>query len=312
MFISFRQTRVFEAVVEHGSITKASEQLHLTQPAVSMQLRKLEEAVGMPLMERVGRRLHLTDAGREMLKYCRRLSHTVREAEAVMKAMRQLEHGSLSLAVASTVNYFATHFIAAFHARYPGIQISMEVTNRESLLQALKAYDKDLFLMGQPPEDDELLAEPFMNNPLVVIASPRHLLAGQGRVQLEQLQDEPFVVRESGSGTRMALESFLAEHGVTLNSQMEMNSNEAIKQAVMAGLGLGVVSRHTVYLELGAGALQELPVQGFPLSRQWYLVHRRDRPLSRGAEAFKRYILEKSRLGELEKLPQQQFPTLPA
>ncbi len=308
MNLSLRQTRIFEAVVEHGSITKASEQLHLTQPAVSMQLRKLEEAVGMPLMERVGRRLHLTDAGRELLKYCRRLSHTAREAEAVMKAMRELEHGSLSLAVASTVNYFATHFIAAFHARYPGIQISMEVTNRESLLQALRDYDKDLFLMGQPPADEALVVEPFMDNPLVVIAAPRHALVEVAEIGLERLQDEPFVVRESGSGTRMALEGFLAEHGLALASQMEMNSNEAIKQAVMAGLGLGVVSRHTVYLELGAGVLRELPVAGFPLMRQWFLVHRRDRPLSRGAEAFKRYILEQSQSGELERLPGKLMP----
>jgi len=305
MDITLRQTRAFEAVAEAGSITRAAEHLHLTQPAVSMQIKKLEQQAGLPLIEVVGKRIHLTDAGQEMLRYCRRINRTVQEARAVLQAMRELKHGRLSISVASTVNYFATHFIASFHAQHPDIQISMEVTNRETLVQQLQDYEKDLFLMGQPPEDEAIAAHPFMDNPLVVIASPRHPLAREHEISLEALRHEPFVVREPGSGTRMALQGLLRQHGLELASHMEMNSNEAIKQAVMAGLGLGVVSRHTVRLELAADALIELPVEGFPLLRQWYLVHREDRPLSHAAREFKRYLLNAADEGRLDELPEQ-------
>ncbi|RMG58946.1 MAG: LysR family transcriptional regulator [Gammaproteobacteria bacterium] len=309
MDISLRQTRAFEAVADEGSITRAAERLHLTQPAVSMQIKKLEEQAGLALIQVVGKRVFLTEAGKEMLRYCRRINRDVQEARAVMQALNELRHGRISIGVASTVNYFATHFIASFHALHPEIQIRMEVTNRETLLQELQELDKDLFLMGQPPADSALEATPFMENPLVVIASPRHPLTECREIALEALAEEPFVVREPGSGTRMALEGFLTRHGMELASHMEMNSNEAIKQAVMAGLGLGVVSRHTVRLELAAGALVELPVAGFPLLRQWYLVHRRDRPLSHAAREFKRYLLEAAEEGRLSELPEQAEPT---
>ena len=305
MDITLRQTRAFEAVAEAGSITRAAERLHLTQPAVSMQIKKLEQQAGLALIEVVGKQIHLTDAGQEMLRYCRRINRTVQEAQAVLQAMRELRHGRLSISVASTVNYFATHFIASFHALHPDIQIRMEVTNRETLVRQLQDYDKDLFLMGQPPEDASIRAYPFMDNPLVVIASPRHPLAAEPGIPLQDLRDEPFVVREPGSGTRMALQGLLRRHGLELASHMEMNSNEAIKQAVMAGLGLGVVSRHTVRLELAAGALVELPVEGFPLLRQWYLVHRADRPMSHAAREFKHYLLGAAEEGRLDELPEQ-------
>ncbi len=194
--------------------------------------------------------------------------------------------------MASTVNYFATELIARFHRRHPGIQVRMDVTNREHLLQILEAGDRDLVLMGQPPDSGELEAVAFMDNPLVVIAAADHPLLGKRRITMKRLAREPFVLRESGSGTRMALERLLARKGIHLEVQMEMNSNEAIKQAVIAGLGLGIVSLHTVRMELETGRLQVLEVAGFPIRRKWYLVHRKDRCLSPAAEEFKRYLLE--------------------
>jgi len=292
MNITLRQSRIFEAVAETGSITRAAESLHLTQPAVSMQLRKLEHEVGMPLIESHGRRIHLTHAGEEMLRYCRRLNRTVREAGAVFERLREPGHGQLHLAVASTVNYFATELIASFHRRYPDIQIRMDVTNREALLGMLEEYEHDLILMGQPPDSPELEAIPFMDNPLVVIAAAAHPLAGRRRIPMKRLIEEPFVLRECGSGTRMALEKLFTRKGIRLSAQMEMNSNEAIKQAVMAGLGLGVVSMHTVRMERESGKLVVLDAAGFPIRRKWYLVHRRDRYLSRAAEEFKQYLLD--------------------
>ncbi len=292
MNLTTRQSRIFEAVAELGSITRAAEALHLTQPAVSMQIRKLEHEVGMPLIETHGRRIRLTDAGEEMLKYCRRINRTLREASAVFERLRDLGHGHLDIAVASTVNYFATELIARFHRRYPDIQIRMDVTNRETLLRMLEEYERDIVLMGQPPDSEDLEAVPFMDNPLEVIAAADHPLAGKRRIPMKRLVEEPFVLRECGSGTRMALEKFFTRKGVKLSAHMEMNSNEAIKQAVMAGLGLGVVSRHTVRMELESGKLVVLDAAGFPIRRKWYLVHRRDRRLSRAAEEFKRYLLE--------------------
>lgn len=292
MYITTRQSRIFEAVAETGSITRAAETLHLTQPAVSMQVRKLEEAAGLPLIEHQGRRIRLTAAGREMLYYCRRINRTLLEARRRFEQLRNLGCGHLHLAVASTVNYFATELIARFHRRHPGIQVRMDVTNREHLLQILEAGDRDLVLMGQPPDSGELEAVAFMDNPLVVIAAADHPLVGKRRITMKRLAREPFVLRESGSGTRMALERLLARKGIHLEVQMEMNSNEAIKQAVIAGLGLGIVSLHTVRMELETGRLQVLEVAGFPIRRKWYLVHRKDRCLSPAAEEFKRYLLE--------------------
>jgi len=291
MKITFRQLSIFQVVAQCRSITRAAEQLHLSQPAVSMQIKKLEEAVGLDLTYLVGKQIHLTEAGEEMLRYCQRIGKTLAEAEAVFAGLKGVRHGRLSIAVASTVNYFATKLIAQYHKQYPDIQIRLEVTNRVRLLEQLEGYEKDIILMGRPPDSPDLVHQPFMDNPLVVIAAPEHPLAGRRRISLETIQREPFVLRELGSGTRVALEGFFREKGIDLGTRTEMSSNEAIKQAVMAGLGLGVVSAHTVELELSAGALVILDVAHFPIRRQWYVVHRRDKPLSHAAEEFKRFLI---------------------
>lgn len=291
MHLTLRQLKVFEAVVEHMSFTRAAEALHLTQPAVSMQIKQLEDNVGLPLFEQLGRRIYLTEAGREMHRYSRVVMQQIAEAGAVLEEMKGIRRGRLNLAVASTANYFATRLIATFSRRVPHLAVSLDVTNREGLLRDLDGNETDLVIMGQPPEDPELVAEPFMDNPLVVIAAPEHPLAGLRRIPLADLQGESFVVREPASGTRIAMERFFAERGVRLRTGMEMRSNEAVQQAVQAGLGLGIVSIHTLELELEAGRLVVLDVEGFPIMRQWYIVHRAGKRLSPVAQAFKSFVL---------------------
>lgn len=297
MNISLRQLRIFEAVARHSSYTRAAEELHLTQPAVSMQVRQLEDEVGLPLFEKLGKQISLTEAGREVFHYSRSINGSLQEMEDVIESLKGVSGGRLSVAVASTVNYFAPRLLAAFHKRYPGIGLRLDVTNRERLVQQLQENTVDLVLMGQPPEAVDVLSEAFMDNPLVVIAAPGHPLAdkGQGQLPIERLADEVFVMREPGSGTRQAMERFFAEHEIPIRHGMQMTRNEAIKQAVRAGLGLSVVSEHTVELELETERLVILDVEGFPLERQWHLVYRRGRRLSPAAQAFRQFVLEEAK-----------------
>ncbi len=290
MNVSFRQLRVFQAVAQHLSHTRASEELNLTQPAVSMQIRLLEEEVGLPLFEKLGKQICLTEAGRELYQYSRTIFAELEEAEAVLQSLRGLNRGTLNIAVASTVNYFAPRLLAVFHRRFPGIRLSLEVTNRQSLIRLLQSNELDLALMGQPPEQLDLDAEAFMDNPLVVIAPPDHPLVRERQIPLERLAQETFVIREPGSGTRAAMERYFAERGVKLQTGMQMTRNEAIKQAVRAGLGLSLVSGLTIELELETGRLAVLDVAGFPLRRRWYLVHRQGKRLSPAAAAFREFL----------------------
>lgn len=294
MNVTFRQLKVFESVARLLSFTQAAQALHLSQPAVSMQIKQLEENVGLPLFEQMGKKVFLTEAGREMYHYCRTIAAQMEEVEDVFEQLKGIQRGHLNIAVASTANYFATRLLAAFAKQHEGVTFSLDVTNRESLLRQLENNEKDLVVMGRPPETMPLEMEAFMENPLVVIASPEHPLAGK-KVSLKQLQQENFVVREAGSGTRIAMERFFNEHGVSLQTGMEMTSNEAIKQAVEAGLGLGIVSIHTLTLELEVGRLVLLDVQGFPILRHWYVVHRKGKRLSPIATAFRQFVLSEAK-----------------
>jgi len=288
--LTLRQLQVFEAVARHRSYTRAAEALYLTQPAVSMQVRQLEQQVGLPLFEHVGRRIYLTPAGEEVLRLARNVLREVGEAEAAIQALKGVRRGRLTIAVASTANYFAPQLLGTFARRHEGITVSLDVTNREGLLRHLGDNDVDMVIMGRPPEGLDLEAEPFMENPLVVIASPTHPLVGEQPVPLARLQEEVFVVREPGSGTRIAMERHFEEHGVRLTTGMEMSSNEAIKQAVEAGLGLGIVSLHTLGMELELGRLVVLEAETFPILRHWHLVHRRGKRLSPVAAAFAEFV----------------------
>lgn len=290
-----RQIKVFEAVARLGSYTRAAEELHLTQPAVSMQVKQLEENAGLPLFEQLGKKIYLTLAGEEMQHYCRAISQQLEEVDRVMAEIKGVKRGRLVIAVASTANYFAPRLLATFSHRYPEATISLDVTNREGLLAHLDNNDTDLVIMGRPPAGLDLVAEPFTENPLVVIAPPDHPLVPAERIPLEWLQQETFVVREQGSGTRTAMERFFAEKGVRLSTGMEMSSNEAIKQAVQAGLGLGIVSIHTLELELEIRRLAVLDVESFPILRHWYVVHRQGKRLSPVAQRFKAFVIEEAR-----------------
>ena len=287
--------KVFEAVARLGSYTRAAEELHLTQPAVSMQIKQLEENAGLPLFEQLGKKIYLTQAGQEMQHYCRSIAQQLDEVDKVIAEMKGVKRGRLVIAVASTANYFAARLLATFSQRYPQVTISLDVTNREGLLDHLDANDIDMVIMGRPPEGLDLIAEPFTENPLVVIAAPTHPLVATEHIPLEWLQQETFVVREQGSGTRTAMERFFAEKRVRLSTGMEMSSNEAIKQAVQAGLGLGIVSIHTLQLELETKRLAVLDVEFFPILRHWYVVHRQGKRLSPVAQLFKEFVIREAR-----------------
>lgn len=292
---TLRQLRIFEAVARHMSYTRAARELYLTQPAISMQIKQLEDNVGLPLFEQVGKRIYLTEAGRELHHYSRSITQQLTEAEAVLSELKGVTRGRLNISVVSTAKHFAPYLLAIFSKRFEGATVSLNVTNRETLLRQLAANERDMVIMGVPPKQDDIVAEPFMENPLVVIAPYDHPLCGERNIPLARLQQETFLMREQGSGTRIAMERHFAEQCVNLVSRMEMNSNEAIKQAVQAGLGLGIVSRHTIDLEVEVKRLVILDVVSFPVTRHWYLVHQRDKRLSPVAQAFKDFILTEAR-----------------
>lgn len=291
MHITLRQLQVFEAAARLGGYTRAAEALFMTQPAVSMQIRQLEEQAGMPLFDQIGKKVHLTDAGRVLYRHAQTILEKVGALQLELEELRGVRRGQLDITIASTANYFAPRLIAAFCQRHPEVKVTLDVSNREHILARLGESEKDLAIMGRPPEDAHLVAHPFLENPLVVIASPRHPLASRRQIPLAEVAREPFITREPGSGTRMAAERHFAEQGEAFSAVMEMSSNEAIKQAVEAGLGLGVVSIHTLEMELTLGRLAVLDVAGFPLQRYWYAVHREGKRFSAVAQAFLDFVM---------------------
>ena len=292
MNLTLRQLKIFETLAGTQNHTQAAKALFMTQPAVSMQIKQMEETLGMPLFERIGKQVQLTEAGRELLHYSKSIHQQLSEAEEMLEELKGLQRGTLHLTMASTANYFAPQLIAAFTHKYPGIKISLDVTNRAGLLQALDENRTDMAIMGRPPAGHDLVGIPFMDNPLVIIAPPSHPLAGRKLIKLAELAQEPFIVREGESGTRIAAERFFAEHGIQLITGMEMNRSEAIKQAVMAELGLGIVSLHTIEMELALKRLSVLRVEDFPIMRQWHIVHRKGKRFTAIPEAFKQFVLE--------------------
>jgi len=290
--LTLRQLKVFEAVARHLNYTRAAEELHLTQPAVSMQVKQLEESLGVALFEQLGKRIHLTETGTEVLGYARSITQQLDELEGVLNSMKGLGGGRLRISVATTANYFIPTLLGTFSRRYTDVTVTLDVTNRETLLRQLSENVVDLVIMGQPPSEADVEAEPFLDNPLVVVAPPDHPLAGKKKIPLTRLQEETFLVREPGSGTRIAMERFFNERGMKLRTGMEVGSNEAIKQSVQAGLGLGLLSRATIEQELTLKRLVVLDIEDFPIMRHWYVVHRRGKRLSPAAQAFKEFLLK--------------------
>jgi DNA-binding transcriptional LysR family regulator len=295
MNITLRQMKVFEAVARHLSYTQASRELHLTQPAVSMQITQLEENIGLPLFEQMGKKVYLTEAGQEMYHYSRSVAQQLTELENILASLKGLEKGKLLISVASTANYFVPTLLGTFCKRFPGITTNLDVTNRKELLRQLQENEIDLAVMGQPPIEMNLDAQAFMENPLVIVAPTDHPLALEKKIPLKRLEQEVFLVREPGSGTRDAMERFFKKHGIKITTGMEIGSNEAIKQSVQAGLGLGLLSRYTLDMELALKRLVILDAEEFPIMRYWYVVHRQGKRLSIIAQEFKNFLLNEAK-----------------
>jgi DNA-binding transcriptional LysR family regulator len=290
--VSLRQLSVFAAVAKHLSFARAAEELHLSQPAVSMQIKELESAVELPLFERAGRSIRLTMPGEYLLVYAKRMLATVKEAGDAMAKLRKVQGGRINIGMVSTAEYFLPRLLARFRAEHPAVDMRLRVGNRESLSKLLHDNEVDLAVMGRPPRELDTRAEPFAAHPLGVIASPEHPLARRREIAPKALDAEPFIVREPGSGTRAAMEQFFRDHRIAATPIMEMTSNETIKQAVIANMGLAFVSLHTVALELSVGQLVALDVAGLPLMRRWYIVGVGRKPLSPAAEAFRYFVLD--------------------
>ena len=280
------QLRSFEAVARLGGVGRAAVVLHLAQPTVSSQLRELASAVGLTLFVPRGRGLEITDEGELLLATVRELFAVWDRFEDDAARMRGLERGRLRIAAVTTAEYFLPDLIGPFAHAHPGLQIELAVENRDAIVRRLERGDDELAVMMLPPADLPLQRWPFLENPLVVVAPVGHPLASRKRLKLEQVVGEPLLAREAGSGTRRAADRLLEQRGVRRTPRMALGSNEAIKHAVAAGLGLAVLSRHTLGRDPARDGLTELPVQGFPIRRMWHLVWRRDRALSRPAQAF--------------------------
>lgn len=294
MHLTLRQIRIFEAVAKHESYTRAAEAMHMTQPAVSMQIKQLEEDVGVELFERRGKRMCLSTVGKDLLQYTSRVLQSYNDMMVALDDIRDVHGGHLVVSVATTANYFVTQLLAEFSRQHDGINVTLDVTNRNTLLEQLENYEPDLVIMGEPPKGYNLQSEQLMENPLVMIASPSHALAGRRRIKLAEVLDERFIVREKGSGTRGAIERHLGRYQATCRSTLEMRSNETIKHAVEAGLGLGIVSLHTIQPELDADRLVVLDVEHFPIRRHWHIVTRKGKRLSPVARAFRQFVMEEA------------------
>ncbi|MBN8507900.1 MAG: LysR family transcriptional regulator [Burkholderiales bacterium] len=294
MNVSFRQLRVFLEVAQTGSVTRAAEALHLTPPAVSMQIKEVEAQVGLKLFDRSGRTLTLSTAGEYFVVHAKRLLAALRDAENAMGRFKRLEHGTLTVGMVSTAKYFVPRLLALFHDEHPGIDVRLVVAaNREALLARMDSGEVELSVMGRPPRELAARAEPFAAHPLVFVCPPGHELLLIGHPPVAALAPYPFIVREQGSGTRNAMENFFAEHRFEPRITMEMGSNETIKQAVMAGMGVSFLSLHTLGLELRTGLLHLVEVEGTPVMRHWHVVHLQSRVLSPAAEAFRYFLLER-------------------
>ena len=285
--ITFRQIRVFTEVARRLSFVRAAEALHLTPPAVTMQVKELEASLGLPLFDRQGRSVSLTTTGEYFLVYARRLLSTLKDAEDAMARFKRVETGVLNIGLVSTAKYFVPRLLARFREEHTGVEARLQVAgNREQLVALLHAGEVDLAIMGRPPKELATRAEPFAAHPLVFVGPPGHPLVAAEHVAPEALANYPFIVREQGSGTRKAMEDFLRAQHVAPHITMEMSSNETIKQAVMAGMGIAFLSAHTVAAEVTDRRLAVLEVEGLPVVRQWFVVKRREKRLLPAAKAL--------------------------
>jgi DNA-binding transcriptional LysR family regulator len=290
--VTLHQLRIFAAVARHRSFLRAAEELHLTPPAISMQVRQMEAHIELPLFDRKGSSVGLTLAGEYLLVYAHRILASMKEAEDLVARLRRVETGRVQVGMLGTAKYFLPQLLARFLKERPGLELQLTEGNRQQLVESLHRNELDLAIMGRPPRELDTIAEPFGVHPLGIVASAGHPLAQLELVEPERLRAEPFIMRETGSGTRLVMEAFFRECHITPPVIMHLSSNETIKQAVMANLGLSFLSLHTVAAELHQGLLRALPVPGLPALRHWHVVHVRARELSPAAEALRYFVLE--------------------
>lgn len=288
---TLNQLRIFESAARHRHFGRAAAELHLSQPAVSIQLKQLEAAIGMPLFEQMGRRMYLTSAGEELSSHARAVLGRLREADEAMESLRGADAGEIHVASTTTAEYFVPRLLAEFRRGHPRLKIRLSVSNRERVVRALADNTVDLVVMGRAPHEIDTVATSFCGNPLGVIAAIDHSLAKRRNVAFSQLSSESFLIREQGSGTRDAMERVFSEHQFRPAETVEIGSNETIKQAVMAGMGVSFLSLHTIGLELATRRLAVLRVAGMPVMRDWCVIHRRAKRLSPAAAAFKTYLI---------------------
>ncbi|WP_159836232.1 LysR family transcriptional regulator [Burkholderia sp. 8Y] len=289
---TLRQLKIFETVARRLSFSRAAEELYLTQPAVSTQVKQLEEHAGLPLFEQLGKKIYLTPAGNEMLHYSRAILEQFREADDAMARLKGISGGTLNVAVISAGDYFFPRLLAEFTKRNTDVRLNLAVHNREELLHQLSDNLTDLAVMVRPPRDMDTVNVSFAPHPYVIVAPPDHPLVGQANIPLETLADEPFIVRERGSDTWNSMEEGFAGRLTNLNVAMEITSTETIKQAVIAGMGLSFLSAHTISMELQVGKLAVLDIEGFPVMLNWFVVHRNNKRLPPVALAFKQFLIE--------------------
>ena len=287
---TLHQLKVFEAAARHGSFTRAAEELFLTQPTISMQIKQLTKSVGLPLFEQVGKRLYLTEAGRELFATCRQIFETMDKFQMTIANLKGLKQGQLKLAVITTAKYIIPRLLGPFCQLYPGIDISLQVTNHELILDRMMNNLDDIYIMSQIPDHFDVNFQPFLENPLVVFAPANHPLAKEKNIPIERLGEERFIMREPGSGTRSAVQTLFEKHGVKVKVKLELGSNEAIKQAIAGGLGISVLSRHTLLTDTTEFSI--LDVQNFPIKRDWYMVYPAGKQLSIIAHTYYEYLLD--------------------
>lgn len=302
------QLCMFEASARLGSFTRAAEELHMAQPTASVQIKKLTETVGLPLFEQIGKRIYLTEAGQRLQASCAEMFRTLSNLEDALAGMRGLDSGHLRLAVSTATKYFAPRMLTLFLRRHPGMEVSLQIHNRQALIERLAANQDDLYIFADPPESDELVTQTILPNPMVVFARADHPLAREKNIAFARLAQEPFLMREPGSGTRLAAEAVFDRHQLKPQVKMELSSNEAITQAILAGYGVSILSRYTLGLETEQAQLTCLDVEGFPLERHWHFVYPIGKQISAAAKEFMDLVRIETKQLLLDHLAQGMHP----
>ena len=302
---TFRQLQVFESIARNGSFTAAANELYLTQPTISAQIKKLTDVVGMPLFEQMGKKIFLTMVGRQLLETCHSVFTSLDNFEMNIADIKGVKEGTLKLSGVTTAEYFAPRIIGGFCKKYPGIRVSLEVINRRKVLDRLSENLDDLYICGKVADELDVEDTLFLENPLVILAEPSHPMAGKKNIPLSALAEEQFIMRETGCGTYLALDKIIGNQEIFFKSSMELGSNEAIKQAVISGLGISMLSIYSLTHELESGELVILDVEGFPYEDAWHIIYPRGKKLSVVAKAFYDYLLDEGR-----KLTEAHLPKL--